>query len=140
MIRAINPRLSFAQVKNILISSVDQHSSLRGKMVSGGRLNFGRAARIAAGSRGNIITSPRRVLADFTRRNTRLRVSGSLVDMANAGVPSIWMTLVCNNTLADRFKTGASGSFSVSMPTPPAGSQCYVADDQLVRSRVFTVR
>lgn len=43
MIRAVNPSLSYSQIKSILLTTVDPISSMNGKMVSGGRANLYKA-------------------------------------------------------------------------------------------------
>ena len=43
MIKAVNPNLGYAQIKSILLSTVDPISSMTGKMVSGGRANMYKA-------------------------------------------------------------------------------------------------
>lgn len=43
MIKAVNPSLSYSQIKSILLGTVDPVSSMSGKMVSGGRANVYKA-------------------------------------------------------------------------------------------------
>ena len=49
LLKAVNPALTYSQIKSILISTVDPISSMTGKMVSGGRANIYKAVLQAQG-------------------------------------------------------------------------------------------
>ena len=82
LVKAVNPSLTSAQIKNIILSTVDVKSSLSGKVASGGRLNAYKAV---------VATLPAPPVADFTGtpRSGTAPITVVFTDLS-ANAPTTW--------------------------------------------------
>ncbi len=58
LIAANNPEYNYSNIKNVILSSVDQIPQLQGKIVTGGRINASRAINLSPGDPEMLIHSP----------------------------------------------------------------------------------
>jgi subtilisin family serine protease len=117
LVKAANPSLSSAQIKNILLSTVDKKSSLSGKIASGGRLNAYNAV---------IASSP--PVADFIGipRSGTAPVAVSFTDLSTNS-PTLWNWTfgdgnIVNSSMRNPVHVYMSGgNFTVSLNVTNAG-------------------
>ena len=111
LVKSANPSLNPLQIKNIIISTVDQKTSLSGKVASGGRLNAYKA-----------VLSSNPPVADFigTPRNGTLPLTVGFTDNSS-NLPSTWLWSfgdgnIVNSTVQNPVHTYlTSGNFTVSL-------------------------
>jgi len=78
LVKAVNPSLTSAQIKNIILSTEDVKSSLSGKVASGGRLNVYKsllAALPTANFTSNITSGTAPLAVKFTDTSTGVAIS-----------------------------------------------------------------
>jgi hypothetical protein len=116
LIWSVNPSLSFSQVKDIIVSSVDKKPSLSGKTISGGRVNAYAAVSLPA--------APSSLSASA--------VSTSKINLS-------WQDLSSNETgFSIERKTGTGGSYAV-IATVAANVTSY-ADKGLSPATTYSYR
>jgi len=119
LVKSVNQSLTSAQIKNIILSTVDVKSSLSGKVNTSGRLNAYRAV---------VATPPAPPLADFTG-NTRSGTAPLTVAFTDlsANLPTTWLWAfgdgsIINATVRNPVHTYVSGgNFTVSLNVTNAG-------------------
>jgi len=151
LIKSTNPTFSYADLKSIIMDTVDKQTSLRHKMVSEGRVNAYAALLYAttgatpiptpdtgAGSSGQ---SERNSLTLNARRyGNKVLLYGQIYDESNSPVAKTYVHMRCQNFSRRRRLTDRDGFFGFRLDQPRRASACFVRDTNGARSRVVKLR
>ena len=115
MLLAVNPTLTYGQMKSILISTVDPLSAMTGKMVSGGRANLYKA--VLKAQEGQTTPTPVPPTATPTATATPTRTPTSTPIATSTPTPTHTYTPTPTNT---PIATSTPNPTSTPMPDPTA--------------------
>lgn len=149
LMKSANPALTYADLKAGLLQSVDQLSSLAGKVVTGGRVNaYGAtylastglplaATPIAQPGQGDTV---RTLSLTSKRYGRRALLYGHLKNSSRVAVAKKYVYLQCETISARRVRSDRDGYFAFRVNRPRRAEKCYAYDSFKNRSRSVTVR
>lgn len=143
LMKAANGALSYSQIKQILISSVDKKRGLAGKVVSGGRLNAVNAVSISLGLPTPTPTpgaGTNSISLSIERTRRRNYLSGTVTNSSGAPVVGERVRLFCNLQRIASQLTDSAGYYEFARRRPRSPMRCHVRDSNGTRSPVRTVR
>ncbi len=141
VMRAVNPTLSFAETKTIVMNTVDQRPTLSGRVKTAGRINFARALQGAVNNLRNPPAPARIISASASRSGTVAKISGTVLSRYRLPLAGEWTNLICNGQGVSKEKTGAGGYYEYRFNIARGTSySCYVEDDRGSRSGQVQVR
>lgn len=140
VMRALNPMLSFAETKSLIMNTVDIRSTLLGKTLTGGRVDFARALKAAQGNLRNPPPPARIISIASSRTRSTAKISGTMLSRNRVPLADEWTTLVCNDKAFRKAKTRGAGYYEYTIALPAVGGySCYVEDDRGSRSSRIVV-
>lgn len=141
VMRGLNPTLSFAETKTLIMNTADQRPTLVGRVKTAGRVNFAKAVRAAQYNLRNP-APPTRIITVATARNGAMaRLYGTVMNQNRVQLVGEWTTLICNGQGMSKAKSRVEGYYEYSFKMAPATTyQCYIEDDRGSRSRTVQVR
>lgn len=135
VMRSTNPSLSFAETKTIIMNTVDIRSTLLGKTVTGGKVDFGRALKAAKDNLRNPLPPVRVISIASQRTQAGAKVFGTMLSRNRVPLADQWTALVCNGRAFRRAKTQAEGYYEYNIEVPAVSPySCFVEDDRGSRS------
>ncbi len=143
LIKAANGSLTYLQIKDIIMASVDQRASLRGTTVSGGRVNAANAVSMGFGLPTPTPTpasGAHTVSLSIERATRRNYLSGTVTDSGGGPIVGVQVRLFCNRRQVASKLTDDVGYYEFARRRPIAPVRCSVRDATNVRSPVRTAR
>lgn len=151
LIKSTNLSYGYADLKTIIMSTVDPRSNLYGKMVSGGRVNAQSALVFATTGinpappsdpgRGSSSESERNTLTLQSQRYGRkILLYGRIYDSADSPVAKSYVHLRCQNAPRRRRLSDRDGFYGFRINPPRQRGLCFVSDERGTRSRVIRLR
>ncbi len=150
LIKAVNPALTYAEVKIIILASATKVTGLRGKTMSGGRINADAALTVASGEAPLLPptappSSPDEGSAEYSlslrvrKRSQFAVVSGAITDSGGSGVADELIELVCNGQTRSRTISSSAGRYGFRLTKTKRRSikptSCYARNLDGERSR-----
>jgi subtilisin family serine protease len=150
LVRATNPALNYAEIKTIILNSVDKKAWLRTKTVSGGRINANAALAMAAGEVPIPAVTPNpsnpgeqqgnySLTLNVKKRPQFALVSGAIKDSSDAAVSDEFIALVCNGQTRATTTSSYLGRYTFKVAKPKRRStkptSCYARNIDGKRSR-----
>ena len=141
VMRGLNPTLSFAETKTIIMNTVDQRPTLAGRVATAGRVNFAKAVKAAQFNLRNP-PPPSRIISIATSRSGAVtRISGTVMNQRRVLLVGEWTNLICNGQGLSKAKSRVNGYYEYSFRLAPSTTySCYVEDDRGSRSKTVQVR
>lgn len=141
VMRGLNPTLSFAETKTIIMNTVDQRPSLAGRVATAGRVNFAKAVRAAQYNLRNPAPPSRIISVSLSRNGAIARLSGAVTNQRGVVLVGEWTNLICNGQGMSKVKSRVNGYYEYTFrPTPATAYSCYIEDDRGSRSKTVQVR
>lgn len=141
VMRGLNPTLSFAETKTIIMNTVDQRPSLAGRVATAGRVNFAKAVRAAQYNLRNPAPPSRIISVSFSRSGATARLSGTVTNQRGVVLVGEWTNLLCNGQGMSKVKSRVNGYYEYTFkPTPATTYSCYIEDDRGSRSKTVQFR
>lgn len=143
LIKAANGSLSALQIREIIMSSVDERASLSGKIATGGRVNAASAISLSLGLPTPTPTpaaGPHTVRLSIERTRRRNYLSGTVADSGGGPIVGEQVRLFCNRRQVASKLTDDLGYYEFTRRRPLAPVRCYVKDSTNARSGVRTAR
>lgn len=150
LMKAANPALSYADLKNGLIVSSDPVAGLTGKVVANGRVNAYRA--VMTGMTGETPPAPtpiaapgesgeaRKITIATKRYGRRTIIHGHIRTISKQALADKRIYLSCKRIAARRTKSDKDGFYAFSVTRPRKADRCFVKDALSNRSRGIVVR
>jgi subtilisin family serine protease len=140
LVKSANTSLTAAQIKDIIMNSVDQVSSLRGKTVTGGRINAANAVAMALGQPTPVPSGSKNALS-LSKQRGRLKtyLFGSIVDSSGTPVEGETIVLMCGGQRVASKVSDSEGNYEFRRRNPVQRIKCYVKDRSGTRSRTRTI-
>jgi subtilisin family serine protease len=141
VMRGLNPTLSFAETKTIIMNTVDQRPTLAGRVATAGRVNFAKAVRAAQYNLRNPAPPSRIISVSLSRNGAIARLSGAVTNQRGFVLVGEWTTLICNGQGMSKVKSRVNGYYEYSFrPAPATTYSCYIEDDRGSRSKAVQFR
>jgi subtilisin family serine protease len=143
LVKAANGSLTYAQIKDIIMASVDERASLRGTTVSGGRVNAANAVSMGLGLPTPTPTpafGAHHVSLSIERATRRNYLSGTVTDSGGGPIVGVQVHLFCNRRRVASKLTDDVGYYEFARRRPAAPVRCSVRDATNVRSPIRTAR
>lgn len=145
LIKGVNPTLGYADIKTIIMNTVDSQASLLGLIVTGGRINA--ASAIAVAISGTVPTPPTDVLVgnntltlSIERSQRRAYLFGEIFDSNGNLLADKAVHLLCKKRQVATRVSDLSGYYELERRRPKVHTRCYVKDDNGNRSRSVRLR
>ena len=145
LIKGVNPTLGYADIKTIIMNTVDSQASLLGRIVTGGRINA--ASAIAVAISGTVPTPPTDVLVgnntltlSIERSQRRAYLFGEIFDSNGNLLADKAVHLLCKKRQVATRVSDLSGYYELERRRPKVHTRCYVKDDNGNRSRSVRLR
>jgi subtilisin family serine protease len=150
LMKSVNPSLSYAELKYVLMASSDPRTELQGKVASNGRVNAYRAVMSAAS--GDIPPAPTpiaapgqggagsRITIAAKRYGRRAIIHGYIRTAAREALADKRINLSCKRISARRTKSDEDGYYAFRVTRPRKAERCFVKDGFNNRSRSIVVR
>ncbi len=143
LIKSANGSLTYSQIKDIIMASVDERATLRGTTVSGGRVNA-----VNAVSMGFSLPTPtptpaagaHSVSLSVERAPRRNYLLGVVTDSGGGPIVGERVRLFCNSRQVASKLTDDVGYYEFARRRPVAPVRCSVRDSTGARSPVRTAR
>jgi hypothetical protein len=147
LMKSVQPSFGYAALKEVILNSADQLSSLAGKTVSGGRVNAYRA--VVAASSGVVPTpvaepgnadTTRKLSIGSKRYSRRTLLYGYMKTSEKVAVAKKYVYLKCKTIKARRTKSDRDGYYAFQVTRARRAERCYAYDTYENRSRSITVK
>ena len=150
LMKAANPALSYADLKNGLIVSSDPLAALTGKVVANGRVNAYRAVMTAMTGETPPAPTPiaapgesgaaRKITIATKRYGRRTIIHGYIRTVSKVALANKSIYLSCKRIAARRTKSDKDGFYAFTVARPRRAERCFVKDALNNRSRGVVVR
>lgn len=150
LMKAANPALSYAQLRNGLIVSSDPLPALTGKVVANGRVNAYRAVMNALTGETPPAPTPiaapgesgaaRTITIRTKRYGRRAIIHGYIKTVSKVALADKRIYLSCKRIAGRRTKSDQDGFYAFTVTRPRKADRCFVRDALKNRSRGVVVR
>jgi len=144
LIKSANTSLHAADLKSVILNTVDPVSSFSGYTITGGRLNLANAIAAAPSTVAQPLPSRSddsikiTISAKGSAKSSKASIKGKISD-AEGVMPGESLDLTCGRALKGSAFSSLSGSFTIKAKRTTKNMRCQITDTAGNRSSKFTV-